>query len=209
MPMVKQRQYLCHLFAIYEEARILSNRVRVVVTEADSLAVAGATHFNRILNKAEQRLLLSLTYASFHRGSTFDNFSRLLPDVWTLHIDEILQAGALEELSAMTTNLPASVIVKQVIKLYHLLESNSCVILCGPPHSGKTTTLEILGNVLETERIRNLGSAVLRPIRSEQLFHASQKDSEESEKPSQNSPGLKKSAVKRQSKRALTISPPT
>jgi DNA polymerase III delta prime subunit len=173
-PLLKTAQALCHMLTIADDGHAILSRLRMSNQAPISLATAAIYYFRGILDAARQKLLLSLAYSSFKLASSLADFTTQVAQIHAVSIDETLRKYLNDALASMKVDLPAAYLIKEAIILYHLLETQSCVIVAGPPYSGKTTVLKLLSRALENETLQAMPNCTLKPMAIERLFVASE-----------------------------------
>jgi energy-coupling factor transporter ATP-binding protein EcfA2 len=167
-------QTLFHLFAICEAARTFLTQFQTPTAEYLSLACASFEHFRSILHTGEIAGLMSLLFSAFRITGSQDELAEKIKQSLSRAVDDVLQKMAVEEIMAMKSELPSEYLMSRMIQLYHLLEVNKCVVILGPPISGKSTILKMLEKILDKGRVKNLGRAVLKPFKVEKIFQGSE-----------------------------------
>ena len=146
---------------------------------SEELAVAGACYqyLQPMLSETQGVPFSKLLHATFGLADSDEDLVEKLKAVYSRKIDEIITNLVEDELRKHNTETPTQYLVENVIYLYHLLETTSCVIICGPPSSGKTSVIQLLTTILEKEEMRTAEFVTLKPFNSIRLFHDSDKPS--------------------------------
>ncbi|OHT01147.1 Dynein heavy chain family protein [Tritrichomonas foetus] len=149
------------------------------VAEQYSLSRAAYNHFRVLIDPTQIDLLFILLYDAFHLFGSIDKFSESLVKPFDFYIDKasvILEKVVTEAINNLNLEVPADYLLQQTQSLMEMLLSYPCVIIYGPPHSGKTLIVDLLsqafGAMISNGELMNQYKGLM-PFKVETIYHRS------------------------------------
>ncbi|KAI5486860.1 dynein heavy chain family protein family [Trichomonas vaginalis G3] len=142
-----------HLFAIFDE---IESRKSVEFHSNQVLFVASYSyyHFEDLLDKSEKKILADLLFSSFKLGDNTEEMLQMIKDLMKSDVEKKFREVAMEEVKKFGDKVPSEYMIDQAWNLYNMFCSFNCVVIAGPPHSGKTTLLNLYLQIMNNEKMQ-------------------------------------------------------
>lgn len=143
-------------------------------TEQFTLIFSCYDHYISLCDESKKNLLLRIMYSSFINELSEADFNEKINHYKQSNEKEFLLEQIKLELYHLALELPVAYLTEQIFNLITLMKTYSCIIIVGPPNSGKTTVLKVLKKLLDLESIRSK-IPNSKPIDISSLYHFSYK----------------------------------
>ena len=168
---------LAKIIHICDKAGETYRKLELSISEEIALAGSCYMYLRSFLSEIQCVSFSSLLLSTFALADTAEDIVDKLKSAYSDKVDEIITNLVEEELKKQESETPSQYFVENVINLYHLLEDTNCVIVCGPPSSGKSSVIKLLMTILEKEEMTSQEFVTLKPFSAIQVFHDSDKPS--------------------------------
>ncbi|OHT05712.1 Dynein heavy chain family protein [Tritrichomonas foetus] len=163
------------ILAICNKANEMVHKMRVTLTEDLAIALYAYESFATICDDARTELLQSILYNSFQIGNSVEYMMERMKAVKNESTEAQLRVAVEKEVSSLALDLPSSqYLANQVLTLYSTMLQYNCVIITGPPCSGKSIILDVLRRTFERSEIKE-ALPNQKPMNILSLFHMSDK----------------------------------
>ena len=191
---LKNKSFLSYVFVILNDAHDLLRQILHQKSAdfinyyeepriAEEFVVARAIYLRFIsdVKPEHHNMLLQLIFADFHLFGKFEVFKDHIMNPNCFNIEQAAQyiKETLEkELESRRDELDVDYIIQQVIRLYWMMLKFPCIIIVGPPNSGKTLVVEMLQKAFivlaQNADIINRFNGIM-PVKIVDVFHESEK----------------------------------
>lgn len=163
---------LYHISFICEKSEYNYNILAESTSEDSIIAFTIYQYCQLALTEEEQNVLLEFIFSGFQIKETIEEFREMMDSLTKIEINNLLTKAAEREIKALNIEVPSDYLIKQMIILYHMISINVCVIISGPPYSGKSLIIKLLSKCLEDPEVQKV-SKTLKPLYIKSLYYAS------------------------------------
>lgn len=127
---------------------IIENAANFRRTGSEDAMLASAC-YDFFESQCDHSVLTHLVYASFPLGESFEELIEKVEYARYNEDREAFRALIIKECSRLSVKIPTQFFVNNVVTVKELLENRMCVIIVGPPHTGKSLMTKVLENVMK------------------------------------------------------------
>lgn len=115
-----------------------------------SIARSAFDHFQTIIEKRSIGLLIKILYSHFRLFESFIKFQNTITNPCNFYLDKvtsIIGDVILEASKTMGIDFPINYLIEKANFLFQMMMTSNCIIICGPPNSGKSLLIELMEKV--------------------------------------------------------------
>ncbi|EAY13953.1 Dynein heavy chain family protein [Trichomonas vaginalis G3] len=127
---------------------IIENAANFRRTGSEDAMLASAC-YDFFESQCDHNVLTHLVYAAFRLGDSFEELIEKVEYARYNEDREAFRALIIKECSRLNVKIPTQFFVNNVVTVKELLMNRMCVIIVGPPHTGKSLITKVLENVMK------------------------------------------------------------
>ena len=144
-----------HNSLVNEINLIIEKAATLKRTSSEESQIASAC-FDVYESQCHNDVLTHLVYAAFPTGSTFEELVQKIDYARFNEERENLKRLVIKEISRLNVKVPIDSFATSIVTIKQLLENHMCVIVCGPPCTGKTLMLKVLERVMQRPEYKEI-----------------------------------------------------
>ena len=138
---------------IYEMNTIIEKAFTFRRTGTEDAQLASAC-LDKYDSQCHDNVLTHLVYAAFPIGSTLDELIQKVDYARFKESKENLKLLVIKEVQRLNVKVPVEMIAQNIVTIKEHLDNNNCVIVVGPPSTGKSLMINVLERVMERHEYR-------------------------------------------------------
>ena len=162
------------IISIIRKANEMIHKMRSSLSEEMALAVYSYESCLAFCDEPRIKVIQKLLFNSFQIANSIESMMEKINAIKKETVEEEFREIVEKEVSALSLELPKEYITNQVVSLFNLMQQYNCIVIAGPPNSGKSTVLDILQKVFDLDEIKEYFPDELK-IKINPLFHLSDK----------------------------------
>ena len=145
--------------------------------ETFSIAKAAYSYFSNFIRTPDLPVLIKLLYKYFPLFGDFEVYEQNLKSHSQFKYDKLwysIESSLKEYIPSLGLDLPTEYLIQKTYALCCLLMTFGCVVICGPPNSGKSIIIQLLeyaySKFSQNPSLVNTFKGVM-PLKIEEIFH--------------------------------------
>jgi len=97
----------------------------------------------------DKTVLIQMLYSAFPNSGSLSDLQEKISSVLMKDSEELLRRLIKNEINKMSIKIPINYFIEKVLLLFDLLQNHKCIIIYGPPSSGKSLLIRLLKLITE------------------------------------------------------------